>query len=150
MQRFNNSNGNQQILSVGSSSDNMAEFMVGQTVKLECIANIGTYNTSAQIRFRKSNLVLGQTGGINMAPYPTFGAADQVTEDPTPTGQCQWQLKSHVFYNMTAQDATRSDSNPLKFDCFVDINSINYETPAEFRPHFYINASKCLLYIGMM
>ena len=94
------------------------------------------------IRFRKSNLGLGPIGGINMASYPTFGAPGQVTEDPTSAGQCQWELKSHVFYNMTPQDATRPDNNPLKFDCFVDINIIQYETPAEFRPHFYINVSK--------
>jgi len=150
MHGFDNNHGDHKILSVGSSSDNMAEFMVGQTVKLECAANIGTYKNSAQIRFRKSNLVLGPIGGINMAPFPTFGAPDQVTEDPTSADQCQWQLKSHVFYNMTPQDATRPDNNPLKFDCYVDINSINYETPDKDRPDFYIRVSKLLVYISMM
>ena len=123
--------------------------MVGQTVKLECTANIGTYKNSAQICFRKSHLVLGPTGDINMAYYPTFGAPDQVTEDPTSADQCQWQLKSHVLYNMTQQDATRPSNNPLKFDCYIDINSINYKTPYENRPDFYIRVSKLLLYYGM-
>ena len=144
IQGFNNSQGDQQIFSFGTSSDNMAPFMVGQVLKLECTANVGSYNSSTQIRFRRSNLLLGPTGGINMATYPQFGEPGQVTEDPTPAGQCQWELKSHVFYNMTVQDATRPSSNPLKFDCYVDINSINYETPDENRPTFYVRVCKCI------
>ena len=144
-QGYNNSMDDQPIVSFGSSIDNMAGFMVGQTVKLQCTANIGAYNNSAEIRFLKSKMDLGPTGGIQMAPYPTFGAAAQVRENPTQTGQCQWELKSHVFYNMTAQDATRPRNNPLKFDCYVVINSINYETPEEDRPDFYIRVSKCLV-----
>jgi len=143
---FNYSHGCQPISGTGSSSDNMAAFTVGQTVMLECTANIGTYNhSSAQVHFRKSSIDLGPTGALVMSTYPALDQDDEVPEPPSQFGQCQFLLKKHVMYTMTAQDVARPSNIPLVFDCYFDTRQPPYATPDENRPQFYINVSKCNL-----
>ncbi|XP_052806491.1 uncharacterized protein LOC128235729 [Mya arenaria] len=110
-------------------SDLIGPFYVGQSVKMECSANIGSYNGTAQIRWLKSNIVPG-------SPLAPYYIPDAVIGDPQSTGNCIYQQTDSVTYNMTAQDAARTAENRLHFQCYVYIPSMNWETPEDHRQNF--------------
>ncbi|XP_052803653.1 uncharacterized protein LOC128233838 isoform X2 [Mya arenaria] len=110
--------------------DTIEPFYVGQAVKMECSANIGSYNGTAQIRWLKSNIVPG-------SPLAPYFSPDTVLGDPQSTGNCVYQQTDSVTYNMTAQDALRTAENRLHFQCFVYIpGSMTWETPEDDRGNF--------------
>ncbi|WAR05874.1 hypothetical protein MAR_021243, partial [Mya arenaria] len=111
-------------------SDTIGPFYVGQTVKMECSANIGSYNGTAQIRWLKSNFVPG-------SPLAPYYSPDAVIGDAQALGNCVYQQTDSVTYNMTAQDAGRTADNRLHFQCYVDISgNPNWVTPEEQRQNF--------------
>ncbi|WAR05935.1 hypothetical protein MAR_021304, partial [Mya arenaria] len=110
-------------------SDLIGPFYVGQTVMIECSANIGSYNGTAQIRWLKSNIVSGRP----LAPYYSL---DAVLGIPQSMGNCVYKQTDSVTYNMTAQDATRMADNRLYFQCYVYIPGISWETPVDQRWNF--------------
>ncbi|WAR05901.1 hypothetical protein MAR_021270, partial [Mya arenaria] len=105
-------------------SDKIEFFYVGQTVKMECSANIGSYNGTAQIRWLKSNIVPG-------SPLAPFYSPDAVLGDPQSTGNCVYQQTDSVTYNIMAQDASRTADNRLHFQCYVYIPDITEESGSE-------------------
>ncbi|WAR06021.1 hypothetical protein MAR_021390, partial [Mya arenaria] len=109
--------------------DTIEPFYVGQTVKIECSANIGSYNGTAQIRWFKINLV-------SDSPLAPYFSPDTEIGDPQSTGKCVYQQTDSVTYNMTAQDAGRTADNRLHFQCYVYIPSLNWETPEDQRQNF--------------
>ncbi|XP_052806758.1 uncharacterized protein LOC128236012 isoform X2 [Mya arenaria] len=109
--------------------DTIEPFYVGQTVKMECLANIGSYNGTAQIRWLKSNIVPG-------SPLAPYFSPDAVLGDPQSTVNCVYQQMDSVTYNMTAQDAGRTAENRLHFQCYVYIPSMNWESPEDDRGNF--------------
>ncbi|WAR05933.1 hypothetical protein MAR_021331, partial [Mya arenaria] len=109
--------------------DTIEPFYVGQTVKMECSANIGSYNGTAQIRWLKSNLVSG-------SPLAPYFSPDTELGDLQSTGNCVYQQTDSVTYNMTAQDAGRIAENRLHFQCYVYIPSLYWETPDDQRGNF--------------
>ncbi|XP_052806063.1 uncharacterized protein LOC128235290 [Mya arenaria] len=117
-------------------SDLIGPFYVGQTVMIECSANIGSYNGTAQIRWLKSNIVSGRP----LAPYYSL---DAVLGIPQSMGNCVYKQTDSVTYNMTAQDATRMADNRLYFQCYVYIPGISWETPVDQRWNF-----KFIVYSG--
>ncbi|XP_052807065.1 uncharacterized protein LOC128236224 isoform X2 [Mya arenaria] len=110
-------------------SDTIEPFYVGQTVKMECSANIGSFNGTAQIRWIKSNILAG-------SPLTPYFSPDTELGDPQSADNCVYQQTDSVTYNMTAQDASRMADNRLHFQCYVDILSMNWETAVDRRGNF--------------
>ncbi|WAR05512.1 hypothetical protein MAR_020881 [Mya arenaria] len=75
---------------------------------MECSADIGSYNGTAQIRWLKNNIVAG-------SPLAQYYSSETVLDDPRATSNC---------------DAFRTADNRLHFQCYVYIpGSMDWESP---------------------
>ncbi|XP_052806786.1 uncharacterized protein LOC128236029 isoform X2 [Mya arenaria] len=103
---------------------------VGQTLRLQCTANIGSFKTSVKMVWMKSSL---QNGG-QLAP---FSSGKQIVQEPKAFGSCEFDMTDTLFYNVSQEDALRTSDNDLQFQCFVHITSIDWKTPEKQRQNFH-------------
>ncbi|KAH3815608.1 hypothetical protein DPMN_144136 [Dreissena polymorpha] len=113
------------------TATNMAHFMIGQVVKLTCKANLGT-RSNGLIYWRKSNIVTG-SGMANYIPNNNEREEGQVVANG-----CQFEKTDSIMYNMTDQDAIRTSSYPLQFQCYISVPGSNLALPDATAKNFFI------------
>jgi hypothetical protein len=128
-----------QITNSGFEPNNMAHFMVGQVVKLACKASLGTYSFG-EILWRKSEVKAGI--GINKLSSYYPNQEDFIQGEVLANG-CLFYKTDSFLYNITDEDATRTASNPLQFQCYVDVPYLIYDHDSTTQ-NFYIQACKFL------
>ncbi|KAH3815684.1 hypothetical protein DPMN_144215 [Dreissena polymorpha] len=58
------------------------------------------------------------------------------------TNGCQFEKTDSIMYNMTDQDAIRTSSNPLQFQCYISVPGSNLALPDTTAKNFFIKVRK--------
>ncbi|WAQ94883.1 hypothetical protein MAR_007354 [Mya arenaria] len=116
---------------------------VGQKLRLQCTANIGSFNSSVKIVWMKSSL----DNSIQLVP---FTSGNQIVGEPKAFGSCEFEKTDSLLYDVSVEDALRTSGNRFHFQCYVHIMSINWKTPEQHRPNFsfVVQLTGILVFIG--
>ncbi|XP_052769837.1 uncharacterized protein LOC128209637 isoform X2 [Mya arenaria] len=101
---------------------------VGQKLRLQCTANIGSFNSSVNIVWMRSSL-------DNESQLVPFTSGKQIVGEPKAFGSCEFEQNDSVLYNVSQDDALTS-GNRFYVQCYVHITSTDWKTPEQHRPNF--------------
>ncbi|WAQ94875.1 hypothetical protein MAR_007346 [Mya arenaria] len=102
---------------------------VGQKLRLQCTANIGSFNSSVNIVWMKSSM-------DNDSQLVPFTSGKQIVGEPKAFGSCELEKTDSILYNVSQEDALRTSGNSFHVQCYVHITSIDWKTPEQHRPNF--------------
>ncbi|WAR06217.1 hypothetical protein MAR_021586 [Mya arenaria] len=121
---YNESINREEILN-GNNSE-YVRLKKGQRVMMECDANIGSYNNTAEIHWYRITIT---TSSRLVYITTSQNSSSLAIKNGT---ICQYEMTSRLAYELTGDEMLEALNNSVHFQCVVTIPTIDWKTPEKY------------------